>query len=176
MRATSRPATRQIGLPHLIAIGLILAVWLFNVRGVRVAVGFGYLAGALLMIPLFVFMFLPFLNGDFDSSNLTWGALDGTAGSGDEATSVSTWEIVRLSLVWLWIMAWSSWGVDTCATFAPEYKDTVNDTKLALRSACMFTLAVYILLPLGLVGGVGEETVAPSTTLVRSRRSRARLR
>ena len=33
-------------------------------------------------------------------------------------------------------MSWSSWGVDTCATFAPEYKDTVNDTKLALRSAC----------------------------------------
>ena len=150
----------DIGLPHLIAIGLILAVWLFNFSGVRVAVGFGYLAGALLMIPLFVFMILPFLNGDFDSANLTWGALDGTAGSGEEATSVSTWEIIRLSFVWLWIMAWSSWGVDTCATFAPEYKDTVNDTKLALRSACMFTLAVYILLPLGLVGGVGEETVA----------------
>jgi len=150
----------DIGLPHLIAIGLILAVWLFNFSGVRIAVGFGYLAGALLMIPLFVFMILPFLNGDFDSANLTWGALDGTAGSGEEATSVSTWEIIRLSFVWLWIMAWSSWGVDTCATFAPEYKDTVNDTKLALRSACMFTLAVYILLPLGLVGGVGEETVA----------------
>ena len=150
----------EIGLPHLIAIGLILAVWLFNFRGVRVAVGFGYLAGALLMVPLFVFMILPFLNGDFDSANLTWGALDGTAGSGEEATSVSTWEIVRLSLVWLWIMAWSSWGVDTCATFAPEYKDTVNDTKLALRSACIFTFVVYTLLPLGLVGGVGEETVA----------------
>ena len=150
----------EIGLPHLIAIGLILAVWLFNFRGVRVAVGFGYLAGALLMVPLFVFMILPFLNGDFDSANLTWGALDGTAGSGDEATSVSTWEVVRLSLVWLWIMAWSSWGVDTCATFAPEYKDTVNDTKLALRSACIFTFVVYMLLPLGLVGGVGEETVA----------------
>ena len=27
----------EIGLPHLIAIGLILAVWLFNFRGVRVA-------------------------------------------------------------------------------------------------------------------------------------------
>ncbi len=82
-----------IGLPHLIAIGLILAVWLFNIIGVRVAVGFGYLAGALLMIPLVVFIVLPFLTGDFDSANMTWGALDGTAGSGDEATSVSNWEI-----------------------------------------------------------------------------------
>ena len=112
------------------------------------------------MVPLFCFMILPFLNGDWTSSNLTWGALDGTAGSGEEATSLSTWEVVRLSIVWLWIMAWSSWGVDTCATFAPEYKDTVNDTRLALRSACIFTFVVFILLPLGLVGGVGEETVA----------------
>jgi len=50
--------------------------------------------------------------------------------------------------------------VDACATFAPEYKDTVRDTKLALRSAALFSLAVYILLPLGLVGSVGEETIA----------------
>jgi amino acid transporter len=57
-------------------------------------------------------------------------------------------------------MAWSAWGVDTCATFAPEYKDTVRDTKLALRSAALFSLAVYILVPIGLVGSVGEKTVA----------------
>ena len=149
-----------VGLPHLIAAGLILAVWLFNIFGVRVAVRFGYLAGALLMLPLFCFMILPFLNGDFTTSNLTWGALDGTVGTGADEVSLSTWEVVRLSIVWLWIMSWSSWGVDTCATFAPEYKDTVNDTRLALRSACLFTFVVYILLPLGLVGGVGEETVA----------------
>jgi hypothetical protein len=33
-------------------------------------VTFGYLAGALLMVPLFVMMILPFLNGSFDSANL----------------------------------------------------------------------------------------------------------
>ena len=56
-----------IGLPHIIATGLIVAVWLFNVLGVRVSVRFGYLAGILLMVPLFGLMVLPFLNGDFDS-------------------------------------------------------------------------------------------------------------
>jgi amino acid transporter len=49
--------------------------------------------------------------------------------------------------------------VDTCATFAPEYKDTVNDTRKALLSAALFSLFVYTVLPLGLVGGVGTETV-----------------
>ena len=33
-------------------------------------------------------------------------------------------------------MCWSAWGVDVCATFAPEYKDTVRDTtdKLSERA------------------------------------------
>jgi len=140
----------DVGLPHLIAIGLILAVWAFNILGTRVGVTFNYLAGILLMIPLFCFMVLPFLNGDFDSSNLTYKLND--AGL--------AWGGWQLALVWIWIMIWSAGGVDTCATFAPEYKDTVRDTRKALMSAAIFSLIVYTFLPLGLVGGVGEETVA----------------
>src|SRR5438132_5919516 len=45
----------HIGLQHLIAIGLILCVWAFNILGTRIAVSFNYLAGLLLMIPLFSF-------------------------------------------------------------------------------------------------------------------------
>ena len=139
----------HIGLQHLIAIGIILAVWAFNVFGTRIGVAFNYLAGALLMIPLFCFMILPFLNGDFDSANLTWKLNDpGLAWGG--------WQI---ALVWIWIMIWSAGGVDTCATFAPEYKDTVRDTRKALLSAAVFSLIVYTLLPIGLTGGVGAKTV-----------------
>jgi len=140
----------NIGLPHIIGTGLIVLVWLFNVLGVRVSITFGYAAGLLLMIPLFCFMVLPFINGDFDSANLTNKLNDpGLAWGG--------WQ---LALVWVWIMTWSAWGVDVCATFAPEYKDTVNDTKLALRSAAVFSLLVYTLLPLGMVGAGGEDAVA----------------
>jgi amino acid transporter len=142
--------TVKVGLPQLIAIGLILAVWLFNIRGVRVGVTFGYLAGALLMIPLFVMMILPFLNGSFDSANL-----DNTIKATDPA-----WGGLQLSLVWLWLMCWSAWGVDVCATFAPEYKDTARDTKRALRSAALFSLFVYILLPIGFVGGGTPQLVS----------------
>ena len=101
------------------------------------------------MIPLFVFMFLPFLNGDFDSANLTYKLDDpGLA-----------WGGLQIALVWIWIMIWSAGGSDTCATFAPEYKDTVRDTRKALLSASIFSLVVYTILPIGLVGGVGAETV-----------------
>jgi amino acid transporter len=140
----------NIGLPHLIGTGLIVSVWLFNVLGVRVSLTFGYLAGILLMIPLFGFMVLPYLTGDWESSNLTF-KLD------DPGLAWGGWQ---LAIVWLWIMTWSAWGVDVCATFAPEYKDTVNDTKMALRSAAVFSLVVYIFLPMGMVGAGGEEAVA----------------
>jgi amino acid transporter len=142
--------TVDIGLPQVIAIGLILAVWLFNVYGARVGVTFGYAAGVLLMIPLFIMMIWPFIGGEFDSDNLVNKLNDdGLA-----------WGGLQLALVWLWLMCWSAWGVDVCATFAPEYKDTVRDTRLALRSAALFSLFVYILLPIAFVGGAGEEAVA----------------
>jgi amino acid transporter len=139
----------NIGLPHLIGTGLIIVVWVFNVLGIRVSVRFGYLAGILLCLPLFAFIILPYLTGDFSSSNLTYKLNDpGLAWGG--------WQ---LAIVWVWIMTWSAWGVDVCATFAPEYKDTVNDTKKALRSAAVFSLLVYTFLPLGMVGAGGEKDV-----------------
>ena len=139
----------DIGLPHVIGTALIVCVWLFNVLGIRVSVTFGYLAGILLMFPLFAFIFLPYITGDWDSANMTYKLDD--AGL--------AWGGLQMALVWMWIMTWSAWGVDVCATFAPEYKDTVNDTKLALRSAALFSLFVYIFLPMGMVGAGGEEAV-----------------
>ena len=122
------------------------------VQHLRGAVGvlFGYGAGVLLMVPLFVMMILPFLNGSFDSANLTNKLNDPGL----------PWGGLQLALVWLWLMCWSAWGVDVCATFAPEYKDTVRDTKLALRSAALFSMVVYIMLPIAFVGGAGAEDVA----------------
>ena len=92
-----------------------MIVWAFNIFGVRPAVWFGYVTGALLIIPAFVLMFLPYLTGEWSSSNMTWeiGANGGLA----------------LALVWLYFMCWSSYGIEVVATFAPEYKDTERDTR-----------------------------------------------
>ena len=35
-------------------------------------------------------------------------------------------------MVWLYIIGWSTYGPEAAATFAPEYKDTTNDTRKAL--------------------------------------------
>ena len=138
-----------LGIEHFIGAGVIIAVWLFNVFGVRPTVWVAYLTGALLMIPLAVFMIVPYLTGDWESSNLQWLLND----------PGQPWGGWKVALVWLYIMGWSAYGVETCAAFAPEYKDTVRDTSIALRSAALFSLAVYIFLPLGLGGVTGVPPV-----------------
>jgi len=129
-----------LGIEHFIAAGLIVAVWLFNIFGIRLSVKVAYITGAMLMVPLVVFIFLGYLTGDWESGNMNFG--------------VDNWQE---AVVWLYIMGWSAYGVETCAAFAPEYKDTVRDTSLALRSAALFSLGVYILLPMGIAGVTGEQ-------------------
>jgi amino acid transporter len=133
--------TVHLGLSHFIAIGCIVIVWLLNVFGIRPAVWISYVTGAGLMVPLAIFMIVPYITGDWHSTNMTW-ALHGFGG-------------FKLAMVYLFIMGWSAYGVEICATFAPEYHNTRRDTTIALRSAAVFSLLVYLLFPLGLGGVVG---------------------
>jgi amino acid transporter len=138
--------SNHLGLPHMIAIGVIAGVWLFNILGVKPALWVGYITGALLMVPLVVFIAVPFITGDFHSSNLTW-------------TVNGPWGGLKVAFVWLFLMAWSAYGIEVCASFAPEYHDTKRDTALALRSAATFSLLVYVLLPLGVTGTTGVDFI-----------------
>ena len=79
------------GFPHVVAAFLIVGVWLFNIFGVRPSLFVGYVTGALMMIPLGVFIVLPYFNGNWESSNMAW--------------SVPDWQT---AIAWLWIMGWSS--------------------------------------------------------------------
>jgi amino acid transporter len=136
----------DFSLPILIGVGLIALVWAINVFGVRPAVWFGYVTGALLCIPCFVLMFLPYVTGDWHSANFTW-----SIGSGGG---------LALALTWLYFMCWSSYGIEVVATFAPEFHDTERDTAKALRVSAMFCTLVYALVPLGLGGTLDTKTVA----------------
>jgi amino acid transporter len=140
----------EVGLPHLIAAAAIILVWIVNALGIRPTVWLAYLTGAMLMVPLAVFILLPYITGDWESSNLTWGL-------NDEGQPWGGW---KTALVWLFVMGWSAYGVETCATFAPEYKDTARDTSIALRTSALFSLFVYAFLPLGISGVLTQEQVA----------------
>jgi amino acid transporter len=136
----------DLSLPIALGIGLIILVWALNVFGVRPAVWFAYVTGALLLIPAAVLMFLPYLTGDWSSANMEWNI--GTGGG------------FALAVTWLYFMCWSSYGIEIVATFAPEYHDTERDTARALRGAALFSGVVYVLLPLGIGGTLGTKAIS----------------
>jgi amino acid transporter len=91
---------------------------------------------------------VPYFSGHWHSSNV-------------HATFTGPWGGIKLAIVYMFILAWSAYGTEACATFAPEYK-TIRDTHQALRSAATFMLLVCLLLPLGL-GGIDGVSKAVTT-------------
>ena len=137
----------DIGLPHVIAAGCVVLVWLFNVFGIRPAVWVGYATTALLLIPIVVFMIVPYITGDWDSAKLTW-------------EFAGPWGGWKLAIVWMYIIGWTAYGIEVAASFAPEYVDTKRDTARALKTAGLFTLLVYATVPLGVGGVLTQEQIA----------------
>jgi amino acid transporter len=139
----------HLGLPQFIAIGAILLVWALNIFGLRPAVWISYITGLGLMVPLAIFIIGPYVTGNWHSSNMTW-ELHGFSG-------------FKLAMVYLFLFGWSSYAAEICATFAPEYHDTRRDTTIALRSAGIFTLLVFLLFPLGIGGISGAPSAATAS-------------
>jgi amino acid transporter len=134
-------------LSSFIAIGCIAFVWGFNVFGLRPAVWFTYACAALLMVPLFLFIVVPYFSGDWHSSKVHF------------ILNAGPWGGFKLLIVYMFILAWSTYASETCATFAPEYKER-SDTNRALRSSAVFMLLICLLLPLGLGGVTGAVPAA----------------
>jgi len=152
----------------LIGAVAILVIWGANVWGVRPAVWTGYVTGGLLLFPLFVLIVVPYITGDWSSSNLhnliDFGntSTAQTTGSGDSLVYNNGW---RLIITWLYLMCWSSYGFECCASFAPEYHDPERDTAKALRAAAVFGIFVYALLPIGALGTFGDQNITINNTL-----------
>ncbi|WP_431710191.1 APC family permease [Glutamicibacter uratoxydans] len=146
----------ELSLPIVIGIGVILFMYLINVAGVRLTMAFVYITAGILMIPLFAFIVLPLFSGDWAPGELTWN-LHGMEG-------------LHKALVWLYIMAWTTFGIEVCATFAPEYKDSVKDSTRAIKAAVLFCLGVFFLIPITLGGYAGEAAIQddPATFFVAS--------
>lgn len=147
---TLSTGTTEISLPHVIAIVLLVGIWVLNIVGVKSAVFLNKVLGVLAVGLIILLGVVPFITGDFQSSNVTWGlGLDG-----------QTWGGWQIGIVFYFIFSWSAYGTEGVATFGPEYKDRKRDLRKALLTSCVFTLIVAVLMPLGLGGTVGDAAIA----------------
>ncbi len=136
--------------PKVIGTVMLLGLWGFNVFGLRPGVWLSWLTGILTMIPLLIVMIVPFVNGSFHASNLQPLGIPG---------HLSGWMTFSLIMTWMYLACWTTYGFECVATFAPEFADTVKDTPRALRSSAIFSVLIYGLVPLGLVGVLGQTKI-----------------
>ncbi|NBA98376.1 APC family permease [Pseudomonas sp. R5(2019)] len=137
----------QLDLPQLIALGVALLSWALSMIELRFTMILITLAGVLLMIPVVIFGSGAFASPLWSSDTFTWRIPAGMEG-------------LRTVLAWLFVMAWSAYAVEAAASFIPEYRDTVGDTRKALRVSALILLLVFTLTPLGLAGLLGEQGLA----------------
>ena len=116
--------TIYFSFPIALTAVIIIVIWAFNVSGMRPAVWVGYVTGALLMMPLAVMMFLPYITGDWHSSNLH-NNISATAGS----LGASSFTLV---IVWLYAMCWSA----TAWSAAPPSRRSTTTRPGTRRRRC----------------------------------------
>jgi amino acid transporter len=137
----------HLGLPAFIGAGTVIACWVLNILGIKVAVRVNQAIGVVFVAVLAIIMFGPYLAGGWHPANLGWHV------SGP-------WHGVKAFIVWLYVSAWAGYGSELCAAFAPEYRDTTRDTHRALFSTGLFMVAIYTLVPIGAAGSIGEHAIA----------------
>jgi amino acid transporter len=138
-----------IGLPHLIAIGVVILGWVLNYVGIGITTKITGWLGIAFVAFLAVLLVGTFagIGGSFHVSNLTWSV----------SLSDGGWKLV---IVWFYVMLWSASGSESAAAFVPEYKNPVSDTVRGLFTIVTAVAALLILIPVGAAGYLGEAALA----------------
>ncbi len=154
--------------PRLIGAVCILACFLFNYFGMRPAVWFSYATAVLMVIPVAALAIIPIIKGQLGNGNIEWVLNSTTINANVEyyGGTPSMTQAIILGIVWFWVIAWSSYGAEAPATFAPEYHDTKGDTQKALASTAVMAGVLATLLPLTIVAAIGMDTIAADPTYI----------
>ena len=124
----------------------------------RPAVGLSYVVGAMMVIPVVVIAVGAAPHGRRLEPR---GRLElrRRRRSSSSATARAAFNQFALIMVWLYILGWSTYGPEAAATFAPEYKDTKNDTRKALAATGGMNVVLALLLPVAVVGTIGYDVI-----------------
>lgn len=137
----------HVGLPTYIAAGVVIAVYLINISGLRPVVNTNLVIGAALVLLAGVCIIGPIVLGQLHF------ALHFSAGHG-------AWHVIVTLLTWCFVASWTAYGTEIAAVFTPEYHDPHRDAARALRSAALLMIVVVALSTTVLPAAVGEHTIA----------------
>ena len=146
----------------LVGSVMLILVWAVAIAGIKPTVWMTYALGALTMIPLLLVAVVPWLTGHMNLhylSNSTFPA--------NGAQFLSFAGIGIFFAMW-YVGGWSAYAVESAAAFTPEYKHPEVETPKALRRAGLIQIVIFALVPLALVGTVGQAVIvqAPYTSFV----------
>jgi hypothetical protein len=133
----------RLELPQLVALAVALLSWALAMVQLRFAMGLMTLAGLGLAGLVLLYGAAALLGPHWSAASFGWRLPAGATG-------------LRHALAWLFVMAWSAYAVEAAASFIPEFRDTVADTRRALRVSALWLLGVCLLAPLAITGLVGE--------------------
>ena len=128
----------------------------------RPAVWFSYAVGALMLIPVGTIAIGAFVSGTWNNHPIGGNNINATLDF--YKFNTGAWGVFVLIMVWMYILGWSTYGPEAAATFAPEYKDTKNDTRKALATTGGLNVILAFLLPIALIGTVGAGFIAKDLT------------
>src|SRR5579875_2050433 len=137
----------KLGLPQFIGIGLVVFVWLSNVLGVKIAVSVNNAINFALMACFALLIVVPLVRGQLHLAHMTWHV-------------AGQWGGWRVAIVWFYLAAYTVYGNEIVATFAPEFKQPRRDIPRAIIVSALILLAVYVLVPITATATIGQAKVA----------------
>jgi amino acid transporter len=135
---------------------VLIVVWAVAIAGIRPTVWMTYALAALTMLPLTLVAIVPWVTGHMHLdylNNTTFPA------SGANLAPLSFAGLGIFFAMW-YLGGWSAYAVECAAAFTPEYKHPEVETPKALRWAGVIQIFIFALVPIALVGTVGQTVIS----------------
>jgi amino acid transporter len=139
--------------PALVGTLMLALLWYVAVSGIRPTVGITYALGILTIVPLLIVGIAPWVTGHMHLENLNNSVMPGNG------AAYFSFAALGLFLAMWYLGGWSAYAVESAAAFTPEYRNPSRDVPKALRRAGLIQIVLFAIIPLSLVGTVGQATI-----------------
>jgi len=139
----------------LIGTAMLIILWYVAVSGIRPTVGVTYALGFLTVVPLLIVGIAPWVTGHMHLENLNNTSFPG----GGTPVAIFSFAGLGIFLAMWYLAGWSAYAVESAAAFTPEYKNPAREVPMALRRAGLIQIVLFAIIPLSLVGTVGQAKI-----------------